>query len=263
MRNKPMHLMEIYVNKLSDHRRMCFLTAIPVLLCLVVPVMGGEPGTWKHTIAAGLSLAQGNSESRQVNIEATTSCKSDAAETRLGAVGAYGESEGATSEENARVHAQHDRTIVAGTYAYLNAELFYDKVAAVDYRVVVGPGIGHKLINSETSLLALEAGASYVEESLADEAGGGGLSLRVMQRYQHSLSGGARIWETVELLPELDFFAACLLPAELGVETAISKQLSMRIVLRDKYDGEPASGSEENDVSIRASLVFIPGGRSE
>ena len=58
---------------------------------------------------------------------------------------------------------------------------------------------------------------------------------------------------------EENLMSEFLLNAELGVETTISKQLSLRLLVQNRYDSAPVSGSEENDISARMALVYTAG----
>lgn len=65
----------------------------------------------------------------------------------------------------------------------------------------------------------------------------------------------AKVWESAEYPPEFEDFNIYLLNSEIGVETAISGRLSLRLVVQNTYDGDPAPGVKENDIVIKSSLV--------
>ena len=45
-----------------------------------------------------------------------------------------------------------------------------------------------------------------------------------------------------------------LINAEIGTEAKLTDNMSLRLVLSDKYDSEPADGIDENDLSLVASV---------
>ena len=139
----------------------------------------------------------------------------------------------------------------------------------LDYRALAGPGVGCYVVKNDRHTLKLEAGASYQREKLTYEETADDVTadveqkddttaLRAVERYEGKV-GKAKVWQAIEYLPEADNFSAYLLTAEIGIETLVTDVLSLRFAVTDRYDSEPAPGSRENDVAIRASLVFSYG----
>ena len=81
------------------------------------------------------------------------------------------------------------------------------------------------------------------------------INLRAVSRYDYKLSETAKIWETIEYLPEFEDFGVYLINYELGVEAALNSRFNLRLVFEDKYDSDPAPGIEKNDVIIKSALV--------
>jgi hypothetical protein len=63
-----------------------------------------------------------------------------------------------------------------------------------------------------------------------------------------------RIWEWVEYLPQVEDFGNYILNAEIGVESSLSKALSLRVYVVDTYNSVPAPGRKKNDVKLVAAL---------
>jgi len=82
------------------------------------------------------------------------------------------------------------------------------------------------------------------------------VSLRLAARHDHTFSETAKCWASVEYLPNMDAFEEYLLHAEIGTETMLNSTLSLRVVAKDRYDGEPPDGLEANDLSLVAALVY-------
>lgn len=228
------------------------------MCCARTAVRADEPG-WQGKAAAGLNLTKGNSDTTGLNLEVKAERKEEKHDISLGALFAYGESDGEATEENAKAFVQYNRLITEKAYLYANCEIAYDSVASLDYRFIAGPGIGYYLLKDENQTLGIEVGASYVSEQVRADSKTDAFALRVTQRYERALSKTAKISATVEYLPELDDFGTFLLNAELGVETAISGRFSLRAVVQDRYDSDPAADVEENDVTVKMTLVYSIG----
>jgi putative salt-induced outer membrane protein YdiY len=82
-------------------------------------------------------------------------------------------------------------------------------------------------------------------------------TLRGAEKFHYVLSEWARLWESAEILPEVDNFDNYILNVEVGVEADLNKRknLALRVVLDDTYNNIPAPGREKNDLKLVASLA--------
>ncbi len=128
--------------------------------------------------------------------------------------------------------------------------------------------IGHYFVKNETTNLSGEIGPSYVIEKLHVDHPGqlppddvtsewrNYFALRLGEKFEHQLSETAKVWQSLEILPQIDDFNNFLLVAEVGVEASLNSDLSIRFVVSDRYDNEVADGTKKNDVSVVSSLVY-------
>lgn len=73
------------------------------------------------------------------------------------------------------------------------------------------------------------------------------------------LSGAAvaRAWESVSYVPQVDkWMDNYVITAEAGIDTAITKQWSLRVVFQDIYTSEPAAGTEYNELRLIAGTAY-------
>lgn len=242
------------------------IAVILLALTLAMPVLAADApaGAWTKSVNLGFSMTDGNSETMVVNGGAVAENKGAKNEFVVGVEGNYGEAQKVDSNgrtnteanvENAKGYAKYRRLLTERTYGYLNAELMYDAIADIDYRLTVGPGIGRYFVKSDANTLAGEAGVAWIK----DKVGGvedDRFALRVAQNYEHKFGEKNRIWESVEYLPQLDDFDSYLLNAEIGAEAMMNSKLSLRLVAQDKYNSTPAPGKKENDVLVTAALGY-------
>ena len=69
------------------------------------------------------------------------------------------------------------------------------------------------------------------------------------------LSDHAKLWESFEVLRQVDKFENYIMNAELGVESAMSKKLSLQAMMQDSYHSEPAPGRLKNDLKLIAGVT--------
>lgn len=220
---------------------------------------------------AGLTLTDGNSETLAANASLLTEGeKKGLGSLRAGVEGNYGESTATTTTtaadgttttadenektvDNAKVFANVRKTLSPRTFALLDGSALYDDIAEVDYRALLGPGLGVYLVKNAKRELSLEAGPSYVWEKVGGVSDDY-LALRFAERYTCQATQTAKLVQALEYTPEAEDFDNYLLTFEFGIEAALNETLSLRVVVQDKYDSTPAAGAEYNDVSLIAGL---------
>jgi len=231
----------------------------PAPAAAVVPAE--QKSLWEESAGLGLTLTRGNSRTLLFTANGLATRKTKEAELDLGADATYGEAFNKSTgqeERNAEsLHGfgQYNWLFTERTFGYIRLDALHDGIADIKYRVVLGPGVGYYFIKSDRTFLRGEVGPSLVYE----KRGGvthSYLALRLAERFEHKLSATAHLWESLEFLPQVDKLNNYLLNAELGVEAALTKRLSLRSYIQDNYVNQPASGRLKNDVKLVSALNF-------
>lgn len=241
------------------------MRAIRIYVAVLVGVGAGCSITvahaegWNSTVHSGLNLADGNSEALHFNMGATVGlgeAGKDDNYTSLGVNLNYGENDSTTTVENYSASGKYRRVFTGNTYGYVDGSMLSDDIANLDFRVVLGPGVGRYFIRNATTWLSGDIGVSWLYEDqggLDDSA----VVLRFGEQLVHELSENSRIFGSVEYLPEFEDFGNFLLSLEAGIEADINDKFSLRVVVKDRYDRTPAPGKEENDFELIAGLKYI------
>ena len=79
---------------------------------------------------------------------------------------------------------------------------------------------------------------------------------RAAEILKFKLTDRARLWQSVEIQPQLDHLKNFLVKAELGVEADLTQRWSLRSFVQDNYDHEPAAGRKKNDVRLVTALAY-------
>ena len=211
---------------------------------------------WSGTVAAGLTLTSGNSESVLTTAAVNVRHYNPTNEWNLGGDGAYGENQRVENTETLHGFSQFNHQFDARWYGYARGDALHDGIADVDYRLTASPGAGYYFIKSRRTMLAGESGPSAVSEELDDEGGRYYMSARVAERFEHKIDDRTRLWNNLELLPQVDRPDNFLVNLELGVESALTKKISLRTVLQDNFANEPAPGHKDNDVKLVSGLGY-------
>ena len=220
--------------------------------------------TWESVASADAALTRGNSRTFLGTISLNTQRKWESDEVFLGAGAGYGNStvkdstgQEVTSETQdfLRGSAQYNHLFTDRFYGGLRLEGLHDNIADINYRFTVSPVAGYYFIKETNTSLSAEIGPSLVTQELGHDRSTY-MGLRVGQRFDHKFDTGARIWESLEWIPQVDNFDNWILNAEAGVSAPIVKALDVRLVAQDNYNNQPASGRLKNDFRLLAGIGY-------
>jgi putative salt-induced outer membrane protein len=210
---------------------------------------------WKSSISLGLTLTRGNKDTTLLNGDFLTQKKTLLDEFSLGVGGAYGQQDSTDSVNNYKGFVQWNHLFTPRFYGYLRAEGLQDRIKDIDYRVTIGPGAGYYLIKNTNTLLAAEAGIGFEAERLGDQDRMFA-TLRLAERFEHKFGDRARLWQSVEIIPQANRLENYVVNFEIGIETTITKTFTQRTWIVDSYANRPADGKVQNDLKIVAGVAY-------
>ncbi len=218
-------------------------------------VVPPESDPWETTAAAGFTLTQGNSDTLLVTASILGVKEWDKNEVRLGANGTYGETENVRNNEMVQAFGQYNRLLNERVYGFVRLDAMRDAIADVDYRFIVSAGAGYYFIKTDRTSLSVEVGPGFVHERQGDESNSY-ITLRVAERFEHKLSDTAKVWQSLEIIPEVGDWNNFIATAEIGIEAGLTEKLSLRSFLVNTYDNEPAPDRKENDLKLVTALAY-------
>jgi len=209
---------------------------------------------WQSEIALGLTMTSGNKDTLMLTADARAQRKKYPTEWAFGLSASYGEVSGVKSTELFKGFGQFNRLFGQLWFGYLRADGLHNDITDVDYRFTLGPGLGRYLIKRKQTTLTVESGATFVWERVAGIENDY-VTVRFAERFEHKFNDRTRLWQSVEFLPAVEDWSDYVVNAEVGIDSALSKALSMRVYLQDTYDNKPAPGREPNDLRLISALV--------
>jgi putative salt-induced outer membrane protein YdiY len=220
-----------------------------------------EKKGWESTAAAAVTLTRGNSESFLATLSLNTKHKWEKDEAAFGISGGYGENTvddvNKKNTEFLKGSGQYNRLLSGRFYGGLRLDGEYDGIAGVDYRFKVSPLAGYYLIKNDKMTLAAEAGPSAVFENLKNEKSKSYWGARFGERFEYKLSATTKLWQSTAYIPQVnDWIKNYLVNFEAGIDTAVTKHWSLRVVLQDIYASEPAPGRKGNDIRLLAGTAY-------
>lgn len=204
---------------------------------------------WEQSASLGFTLTKGNSDNILFTADYRAARKASQTEIALGLDASYGEDNGKKNNEQFGAFGQFNWLFNERFYAYGRLQGLHDSIADVEYRVTVSPGAGYYFIKNGKTLLSAEAGPGYTFERLGghnrDYA-----SLRIGEKFEHKFNDKTRVWQGLEFLPEVNDFSNYIATLEVGLETALTDKISLRVTVRDIYNSAPAPGRDKNDFRL-------------
>lgn len=210
---------------------------------------------WDTSVSLGLTLTRGNSDTEVFTAQILSDKKKDGHEFHLGADGSYGKNDGVKNNETLHGFAQYNRLFTERAYGYARFDALHDAIADVEYRLTLSPGVGYYFIKRPMTSLNGEFGPGFVYEKQGDHTEGY-ITLRFAEKFEHKFNERSKFWQSVEILPQVDNFDNTLIKSEIGIETAITGNFSLRAYIQDTYDTEPAPGREKNDLKLVAAIAY-------
>lgn len=211
---------------------------------------------WESSISAGLTLTRGNSDTLLVTGAVLTEKKDKVNEWSFGADGGYGEDQGQKNVDTVHLFGQFNHLFSEKFFGYLRVNALHDGISDLQYRLTIGPGVGYYLLKETNTTLSVEGGSAIVFERLGQEDNTYA-TLRLAEHFEHKFNElRARVWQSAEILPQVDDFNNFIFNAEIGIETAISKKLSLQTFVVDNYINEPAVGRQKNDIKLVSGLKY-------
>lgn len=210
---------------------------------------------WDSSAAIGLTLTRGNSDTILTTASIHTQKKTLNNEYIFGADGSFGKNNGVKNSETLHGVSQYNHLFDERLFGYVHAEGLHDGIADLSYRFTLSPGSGYYFIKETNTTLAGEIGPAIVFERLGTNESIYS-TLRLAERFEHKFNGRARVWQSVEFLPQVDKTYNYLVNAEVGLEASITKRLSLRTVLQDNFVNEPAPGRKHNDIKLISGLAY-------
>jgi putative salt-induced outer membrane protein YdiY len=211
---------------------------------------------WDNSITAGLTLTRGNSESTLATVKYAGDKKTPVNEYSLEGDATYGSANGQTAAQFFHGFGQWNHLFSDRWYDYLRAEGLHDQVAEIKYRLTLTAGMGYYFIKETNTTLSGEVGPGVVFErdGTVDNTFA---TLRFAEKGEHKFFGGnARVWESIEVLPQVDKWSDYLVNSEVGIESALRKNLSLSVFLDDYYDSEPATNRKRNDEKLVSAVTY-------
>lgn len=210
--------------------------------------------TWESRLELGMSLNDGTSDTLDLHAALTTI--RETGYDRLGFLlrGAYGDADGEATTQKGLAEARYNHTFTPLYFWSLLGSVEHDRFRDIDFRSVIGPGIGVHAIRNAPTFLDLEAGIVYIHSDYSEAKDEDQIHWRFGNAFRTRFNETVSFTQRLEWMPEIDDFGEYLVRFEAALSVAMSQAMSLNLRLVDDYDSDPPEGIQKNNLAVYATL---------
>lgn len=217
---------------------------------------GGE-NKWGGDAAVGLALARGNTVTTNLSLTFSAAGPlSESIDSTNKAFFLFSKEKDITNAESLGLDSKIQWKHSEKFFSYYGIQGLRDRFKNYSYRILPGLGLGYTILASENFLLSASAGLSqvftkYHESGETDSYTG----ITLGNEFTWKISPTAEISQTLSINTDISELSRYFLQLEISLISAITKGLSVKLTLMDKYDSIPVGeGIKKNDISLIAGL---------
>ncbi|MEQ8265126.1 DUF481 domain-containing protein [Pseudohaliea sp.] len=218
----------------------------------------GDGYHWTGLASAGLSMEQGNTDTRELDykVESTWTGLLDRYSFNL--IGEYDEANGEKNAENWIARGKYDRFLEDSPWYWGgNLSFEHDEFADTELRTYLGPYLGRKIFTEPVFTLEAEGGVSYVWENFFvaedNDYPAATWSLNASSNY---LGEGTRLYFNQTGLWDLSNTADVLINTTAGLSFPLLLNIEGAAEVIWKYDTGAVEGVEELDQTYRFRIGY-------
>lgn len=215
------------------------------------------PPIWTGSFGAGFAVTSGNADTSTYNLAFNVTHDPDNPHVwKADALYLKGSNSGELNVNRSTFGVRDDyafaeRTSFFGQFRYLR-----DTFKEIDYLMAPTAGIAHKLVATEKTLFAIDAGAgAVIEKNFGRDSQTSG-AINLGQNFSHKLTDTASITQMVNGLWKTSDFSDSLYTFGVGLAANITPRTTMKIELLELYKNLPPPGVQKQDLSLITSFVY-------
>ena len=215
---------------------------------------------WAGYVDLGFSLARGNARTDTLTTAFNADRKTNNDDTLLFLNQIYSTAtirgvNGATANA-VRGGVSYDHNISPKWFYNISNTDEYDTFQSLDFRFVLGGGLGYHAIKNERTTLDLIAGLDYNRESYSTGLQRNLLEFNAGDDYSHKVTGITSLTESLRfyIAPSNGQYRVAF---DAGAATTIHKWLSWQVSVSDRFQSAPVFGRQRNDILLTTGLRAV------
>ncbi len=239
------------------------ITTAPVALADIEyinppPEVSGEGVSVSGHANLGLTANRGNTDNDQLFYDVEAVIRSIKNRFTIGATGTNKQEDGRDTARGNRAYFKYDHFIDDKWYAYANTDVEQDDFKDLNLRTTIGTGAGYQFWETPERNLALEAGATYVNEDYDIAEDDDFMAARWALRYTQLLFGGTtQFFHMHEGLISVDDPDDTLIRMQTGLRFPLVENLNATIQYNIDWQNSPPPGFKRTDSGYIVSVGYL------
>jgi putative salt-induced outer membrane protein YdiY len=218
---------------------------------------------WKGKLELGAFFTDGNTDRLGGNFGLTVTRDDEDTKFTGKATATYAEENDERTTNEQFVSLREDFKL-GEWYAFAILSFERDEFERIDLRAIFAPGAGRTLADDPDFKLDVELGPTLTYTNYENDSGDGipdedaeyAIEARIAFHAEIAVFDSAKIIQDLEIFPSLSDFGQYRFVSETAFVQPLSEAWYFKLSIIDKYNSDPVSGTEKNDLEVRVSLVF-------
>lgn len=209
------------------------------------------------TAGVGLSLTSGNSDTTNFNV-AFDLTHDPKTRNVMKWTGLYlrGKKDEALTVNRTSLGFRDEFTLSNRTFVFGQVGYLRDTFKLIDYLIAPTAGLGYKLIDTDTTKFAVDAGAGAMWEKNPGRDVRSSLALTAGEKLVHQLTPTASLTHAATGLWKANDLADGLYTVSIGLATQISGRVQLSVDVLDTFKNRPPTPTtKKNDVAIVTAIT--------
>jgi putative salt-induced outer membrane protein len=236
---------------------------VAVVTSLLVPSVATAqdaqaPGeVYTGTIGGGFAITGGNTDTQSFNLSGELTRDSGTRNVTSGTASYLrGTQNDTLNVDRTGVNLRDEYTLSGRTFLFGQMDYVRDQFKGIIFLWAPTGGIGHRLIDSDTTRLIVNFGAGGILEKNPGLKAHKSGSITAGQRFRQDLSSSATLTQSIATLWKTDDFSDSLTNFSVGLTTALAGNLEVKVEFIDSYKNKPSSAAlKKNDTSFVTAFV--------
>lgn len=218
-----------------------------------------QDGEWRGSVNGGMSIASGNTDATDFNINATAvhATPIDKFNTSFTALYGIRKSDGATSETANlfRGGGKYDRNLGEQLFGFVALDLERDALQALKLRSVVATGLGFHMIASEAFTLDVFSGLTHNREQFTSETRDSA-ELALGEESAYKMTEATSFNQRFAIYPNIAERGEFRAQFDAAMTTAITSRIALKVTLSNRYLSNPQPGVERADTLFLTTIGY-------
>jgi putative salt-induced outer membrane protein len=209
---------------------------------------------WSSLVDTGVSLTRGNADSLNFAIHgrAVRAAPKNRFTVSTESVFAKSTTAGVTTTTAKAIRGglRDDITLKDNLFVFGSSDFEHDAIQFLDFRYVLGGGLGYHLIKRTETAFDLFGGGSYKQDNFSNAPTVNSAQMLAGEELNYKLNDHVTLHERMTFYPNLSQLGQYFVTLDSSTAMKLNSWLSWQVSFSDRYLTNPAPGAQKNDLLL-------------